>query len=175
MAVNSETTYQGFDCHNSITLINGYKLSEIDEITVADNGSIHQEEFEFVFSPVVEFRVSLEKHFDQGKVVIRLRQTHEKVEEAFCLTHNVDLGESPENYYCRATSGGSTFGDPSMEPHVRWKSHGVTAAMRSPGRSWLNSSMAYHVYGNSKEKWLWHLLCVGVLGLGQQQVSGRVS
>ena len=96
---------------------------------------------------------------------IRLRQTHEKVEEAFCLTHNVDLWESPEK-----------VGPHQMvEPHVRWKSHGVTAAMRSPGQSLLNSSMAYHVYGNSKEKWLWHLPCVGVLGLGQQQVCGRAS
>ena len=73
---------------------------------------------------------------------IRLRQTHEKVEEAFCLTHNVDLWESPEK-----------VGPHQMvEPHVRWKSHGVTAAMRSPGRNLLNLSMAYHVYGNSKEK-----------------------
>lgn len=99
-----ETTYQGFDSYNSFTLINGYKLSEIDEITVGDNSSIHEEEFEFVFSPGVEFSVSLEKDFDQGKVVIRLRQTHEKVEEALCPMHNVDLWESPEKYYCQATS-----------------------------------------------------------------------
>ena len=55
---------------------------------------------------------------------IRLRQTHEKVEEAFCLTHNVDLWESPEKYYCQATSDG---GSPCpVEVSRSYGSHEVT-------------------------------------------------
>ncbi len=120
------TTYQGFDSYNSFTLINGYKLSEINEITVGDNSSIHEDEFEFVFSPGVEFSVSLTKDFDQGKVVIRLRQTHEKVEEALCPMHNVELWESPEKYYCQATSDD---GAPCpVEVSRRYGTHKVTRA-----------------------------------------------
>ena len=44
----------------------------------------------------------------------------------------------------------------NVQTHVRWKCHGVTAVMRSPGRSLLNLSMAYHCYGNSKERFSIH-------------------
>ena len=76
---------------NPFTLINGYKPSMIDQITERDHSSIHEEECEFVFSPGVEFSVNLEKDFDQGKVVIRFRITHEKVESALCPAHSVEL------------------------------------------------------------------------------------
>ena len=54
-------------------LINGYRPSTKDQITVNDDSSIHDETFEFVFCPGVEFSISLEKDFDMGKVVIRLQ------------------------------------------------------------------------------------------------------
>ncbi len=53
-----------------------------------------------------------------------------------------------------------------MKPRVRWKSHGDTAAMRSPGRSLLNLSMAYHCCGNSKEKMTLALTWRGGTGIG---------
>ncbi len=120
------TTHEGFDNYNPFTLINGYRPSTIDQITVHDDGSIHDETFEFVFCHGVEFSVSLEKDFDMGKVVIRLRQTHEKVEEALCPTHNADLWESPEKYYCQAKSddGASC----PVEVSRRYATHEVTRA-----------------------------------------------
>ncbi len=103
-----QTTHPGLDSYNPFTLINGYKPSTVDQITVGDNSSIRDDKFEFVFSPGVEFAVSIERDLDQGKVVIRLRKTHEKVEGALCPVHNVELWESPEKYYCQATSDDGT-------------------------------------------------------------------
>ncbi len=120
------TKHEDFDSYNPFTLINGYKPSTIDQITERDKGSIQDEEFEYLFSPGVEFSLILTKDFDRGKVVIRLRQTHERVEGALCPVHSVELWESPEKYYCQTTSDD---GVPcQVKVSRRYGSHEVTRA-----------------------------------------------